>query len=146
MTWLSHLLDPDAEVATTFVAGREPAANVALTPDEQRTLSQAALCTGCELCNAVCPLVANADAAAFGGPMEIALRLVRSAPDFHTGAAGLRVLDRCGPCRACEQCCPQQIPLLALYQVLRSARQRHARDDDRATPARDRKPAPSGPG
>lgn len=145
MTWFTHLLDTDTAVATAFVAGREPAADVALKTSELHTLARAALCTGCELCNAVCPLVATSDAAAFAGPMEIALRLVRNAPDFHTGAAALRVLDRCGPCRACEQTCPQQIPLLAIYQVLRAARQRQTPDADRAEP-RDHKPVQSGPG
>jgi len=146
MTWLAQLLGPETAVATAFVSGRESATDIALTADEYHCLQRARLCTGCELCNAVCPLVATADAAAFAGPMDIALRLVRHAPDFHASGAALVALERCGPCRACEQCCPQQIPLLALMQVMRTARQRQLRDDESAARPRVQRPVLSGPG
>jgi len=77
-------------------------------------------CTGCEACNQVCPLVAAGDVVVFSGPMEIPLRHFRAAPDFHAALRTLQVFDRCGPCRVCEEACPQQVPILELVELMRS--------------------------
>ena len=76
-------------------------------------------CTGCEACNLVCPLVAAGDVVVFSGPMDIPLRHFRAAPDFHAARRTLEVFKRCGPCRACEATCPQQVPILELVDLMR---------------------------
>ncbi|MBN2359390.1 MAG: hypothetical protein JXR83_08040 [Deltaproteobacteria bacterium] len=120
--------------------------SIALEDEERRCLAAARTCLGCESCNAVCPLVAVADAAIFDGPMAIASRLARGAPDFGASAAMLRVFDRCGQCRACEQCCPQQIPILELVRVMRAALARRQADRAVEPEQHERRASDSEPG
>lgn len=76
-------------------------------------------CTACEACNAVCPLLAQANLAQFGGPMDLALRWGRMAPDLRLARRYLDVFTRCGACQACERECPSHIPLRQLADALR---------------------------
>jgi succinate dehydrogenase/fumarate reductase-like Fe-S protein len=104
---------------------------LAVPPELLQALASVERCTACEACNAVCPLLADANLAQFGGPMDLALRYGRMAPDLRLARRYLDAFTRCGACRRCERECPSQIPLRALADALRQVL-----DDNGVPPAR----------
>lgn len=92
-----------------------------LTSPERAVLAENERCSACCACNVVCPLVKSANLTRFTGPMDIPLKLARLAPDLRSSGETLAYFDRCGVCRACEEVCPLQIPILTVVKTLRRA-------------------------
>jgi succinate dehydrogenase/fumarate reductase-like Fe-S protein len=92
---------------------------VPLAAGEVERLPAYERCAVCGLCDAACPLVPDAAAQVFPGPSFLASCLSRSLPQFHAAADYLAYFDRCGECRACEEVCPEDLPLREIAAFVR---------------------------
>jgi formate hydrogenlyase subunit 6/NADH:ubiquinone oxidoreductase subunit I len=95
-------------------------------------------CTTCGMCDAVCPLLRPALAAAAGkapalaaatardflGPMGFVVAGARAAPHLNDLQETLAVLNGalCAGCRACDEACPERIPIARLAAVYEEQR------------------------
>ena len=71
-------------------------------------------CTVCGECDHVCPLLLEAPAPNFLGPMATVVSASRAAPHFHAARQTLDIMlsDTCSSCQACVNICPENIPIL----------------------------------
>ena len=138
--------DDDLRAASAHFADHGWLATASACPSPERSWEA---CTACEACNAVCPLAAQTNAVVFSGPMEIPLRLYRRFPDLIAARQMLAVFERCGPCRACEEACPQGVPILGLVASLREVLAANTSLLPEPSPTDDDRPGgdgPAGPG
>lgn len=82
-------------------------------------------CTGCGVCDEVCPVLAGPDGADFAGPRSF---VVAGARASHLAAdidSTLRVLVSpvCQDCKACDRACPEVIPITSLALALAAQHQ-----------------------
>lgn len=75
-------------------------------------------CTLCGACDDACPLLRELPRHAFLGPLSMVASAARAAPHFEDAADTFRKMAEpgCAGCRACEQACPEDIPLLAIAE------------------------------
>jgi formate hydrogenlyase subunit 6/NADH:ubiquinone oxidoreductase subunit I len=110
-------------------------------------------CTGCGVCDSVCPIlqrqVATVSADDFLGPMRFIQAGARSAPHLVDVRRELDVLtsDVCVNCRQCDRHCPERIPiadvaaaLAAQLHTINRAKQGTMPIDEKALPALPPKP------
>lgn len=85
--------------------------------------AQAARCTGCGLCDALCALEGRLPAGSIG-PSYLPRAVTRSTPDLAAAQGDLAVYRQCGDCRRCERWCPYDVPLQALLDDARATLER----------------------
>ncbi len=85
--------------------------------------AQAARCTGCGLCDALCAMEGRLTAGAIG-PSYVARAVSRSTPDLAVAQGDLAVFRQCGDCRRCERWCPYDVPLQGLLDDARATLER----------------------
>ena len=75
-------------------------------------------CTVCGECDAVCPLLLEAESVNFLGPMATVISASRAAPHFQSARHTLQTMtsETCQSCFACVSQCPEQIPILDIAQ------------------------------
>jgi Fe-S oxidoreductase len=78
-------------------------------------------CTGCGACDRVCPLTTTSDPLVWRGPMALVVSMSRAAPHWPESEPALALMGECSRCRACENVCPERIPLLAVAEHMRGA-------------------------
>ncbi len=100
-----------------------------LDADQRARMPAFSGCIGCGLCDTACPTLAAAHRQLWAGPSDLASALHRSLPDFSLLGPQLALFAACGDCRACEQLCPQGVPLRELAAAISAlaarARGRH---------------------
>ena len=72
-------------------------------------------CTGCGICDSVCPLLLN-PVNNFLGPMRTVASVMRGGPLLEYALSDLSTFaaDACVACRSCEIACPEAIPISEL--------------------------------
>ncbi len=102
----------------------DPQGLLPLPPQARDLLPAWQRCTACGLCDLVCPtLLGNIAAQRFAGPQAVASGLLRNLPDLAITSADAEPLYACDGCHACEDICPQSIPLRDLAAFLIEAGQ-----------------------
>jgi Pyruvate/2-oxoacid:ferredoxin oxidoreductase delta subunit len=94
------------------------------TPSFRSIAHEPGRCTGCGVCDSVCPIVAgkvpSTSPEDFLGPMRFIQSGARSAPHLDDVRIELDVLnsDVCKNCRQCDKQCPERIPIAAVAAAL----------------------------
>jgi formate hydrogenlyase subunit 6/NADH:ubiquinone oxidoreductase subunit I len=97
------------------------------TPAHRARGHEAGRCTGCGVCDDVCPIVAGCapiPADTFMGPHAFVVAGARSSPHLADIAVALDTLTGsfCTTCRACDRACPEAIPVTAVAALLQGQR------------------------
>lgn len=99
-----------------FLQHYGPEGLVPLTGPDREGLASFMGCTGCGLCDLVCPLVGRLDRRDFRGPSLVALAYTRATPDLgHVASTLDRLPADCGDCTLCQTHCPSRVPLRSLF-------------------------------
>lgn len=88
----------------------------AISSDERNNLPGFSHCIVCRLCDLACPDLTNG----------IAMPLQRMAPSFLVAGFSRSLTDfiyfkattSCGDCQACEEACPQDVPIKKIFEFM----------------------------
>lgn len=107
--------------AKRFLANYAPDGIAPTTREEGEHLVAWLRCTGCGLCEAVCPLDAPPMQPEHLTFAQLAQAGWRDLTAHQLIAKSASALGTCEPCRACEAICPERIPLVALAESVARA-------------------------